>query len=317
MELNKALEGLIISRCAEGASPYTIQVYRYGIGKLSVYLENTDIESISKEDIQRFFVHLREDILLSESSLVNIRRAISVLFGWVEKEFGCKRPDLGISYPKAPINEVNPFSSDEIRRLISACNYSKESKTKYRNSFRMKRPTSNRDKTIILVLLDTGLRVSELARMQLKDIDFETGEIRVQPFGSGLKSKSRSVFIGRLSKSTLWRYLTGKYIQTEEYIFTTSQGLPMNRTSIRQLLMRIGRRAEILEVYPHRFRHTFAIQFLRNGGDIFTLQRLLGHSSLEMVKRYLAIAKADCETAHRKASPVDNWNLSDRKYRES
>jgi len=309
MELEKALEGLIISRSAEGASPFTIQVYRYGIRKLSDYLNNPEIESIQKVDIQKFFVHLREDTSLAESSLINIRRAISVLFNWAEKELLINRPDEGIGYPKAPINEVEPFSSDEIRRLLSACNYSKTSNTKGRNSFRMKRPTANRDKTIILILLDTGLRVSELARLQLKDIDLEIGEIHVQPYGSGLKSKSRSVYIGKLSKSTLWRFLSGKYLQPEDYIFTTSQGFPMNRTSIRQLLKRIGNRAEVLNVYPHRFRHTFAIQYLRNGGDIFTLQRLLGHSSLEMVRRYLAIAKSDCEVAHRKASPVDNWRL--------
>ena len=280
MELKKALEGLVISRSAEGASPYTIQVYRYGIRKLSDYLNNPEIESIKKEDIQKFFVHLREDTSLAESSLVNIRRAISVLFNWAEKELNLEKLDAGISYPKAPIKEVVPFSSDEIRRLISACNYSKTSATKGRDTFRMKRPTANRDKTIILVLLDTGLRVSELARLQVKDINIETGEIRVHPYGSGLKSKSRSVFIGKLSKSTLWRFLSGKYLQPEDCIFTSLQGFPMNRTSIRQLLKRIGKRAEILDVYPHRFRHTFAIQYFRNGGDIFTLQRLLGHSSL-------------------------------------
>jgi len=309
MELEKALEGLILSRSAEGASPHAIKVYLYGIKKLNDLLEKPDIHSIKKQDLLEFFLHLRKEGNLAESSLANIWRSIRVLFKWAEKELNTDRPDIGIPYPKAPIRNIQPFSSDDIRRLLSACNYSTSSDTNERKPFRMKRPTADRDKTIILVLLDTGIRVSELARLHVQDLDLETGELRIQPYGSGLKSKSRSVFIGKLSKSTLWRFLSGKNLQPEDYIFTTLQGFPMNRTSIRQLLVRIGKRAEVLNVYPHRFRHTFAIQYLRNGGDIFTLQRLLGHSSLEMVKRYLAIAKADCESAHRKASPVDNWRL--------
>lgn len=82
-----------------------------------------------------------------------------------------------------------------------------------------------------------------------------------------------------------------------------------NPNSLRQLVRAIADRSEVKNAYPHKFRHTFAITYLRSGGDIFTLQALLGHNSLEMVRHNAQIAEVDIEHAHRKASPVDNWRL--------
>lgn len=118
MELKKALQGLILSKIAEGKSPHTINVYQYGINKLNRFLGNPEIQNINDKDIQTFFVHLRQETHLSENSLINVWRAIRVLFSWAEKELGTSRPDKDMPYPKAPIKLVIPYTDNEIRRLI-------------------------------------------------------------------------------------------------------------------------------------------------------------------------------------------------------
>jgi integrase/recombinase XerD len=83
----------------------------------------------------------------------------------------------------------------------------------------------------------------------------------------------------------------------------------MTRVSVPAGPVRLGAKAGVQACHPHRFRHTFAVNFLRNGGNAFELQMALGHTTLQMVQTYLALAQADLDAAHRKASPVENWRL--------
>ncbi|MCX6786853.1 MAG: tyrosine-type recombinase/integrase [Candidatus Kaiserbacteria bacterium] len=210
-------------------------------------------------------------------------------------------------HPDAPPDPVvEPFTQKEVESLLAAC----ERKQTWKTATAGDQPHTERDKAIVYLLLDTGLRASELCAIRLTDLDLNTNSITV--VGKG--DKKRIVHVGKRTAKALWKLVTprlGKQ-DPDAYLFTVGDSAdtrPLNRDTLRHLLDRIAERAGVANVYPHRFRHTFAITYLRNGGDLFTLQALLGHSDLEMVRRYARIAQTDCARVHQKASPVDNWRL--------
>jgi integrase/recombinase XerD len=165
---------------------------------------------------------------------------------------------------------------------------------------------AERDKAILLSLVDTGCRASELLSINIADIDLVNGEIRIL---HGKGDKFRTVYLGKNSRRAVRRYLkTRSELFNHSPLWITNDGCRLAISGLREIIRRRARDANIDSPGIHDFRRCFAIEFLRNEGDIFTLQKILGHSSLEMVRRYLALARADCEIAHRKASPVDRWN---------
>lgn len=128
------------------------------------------------------------------------------------------------------------------------------------------------------------------------DIDLKTRRIRV--WGKG--NKERYIPISARTASLVFKTLVTA---------DTEQPFGLTRTRLAHMLQEIGKRAGIPKVHPHRFRHTFAVYYLRNGGDVFSLQAILGHSSMEMVKRYVSLAQVDLDAAHRLASPVTSLRL--------
>ena len=142
-------------------------------------------------------------------------------------------------------------------------------------------------------------------------IDTQRGihrNMRITVMGKG--SKQRTIPFSPRTGQVLWRYLAQRKDSTaDEFLFVTNEGRMLTRSRILNILRTLGSRAGVNGVNVHRFRHTFAINFLRNGGDPYSLQRLLGNSTMEMVLRYLFIAQADLDKNHKLTSPVDNWRL--------
>lgn len=319
MKLSDAVQGFLLTIAGDGLSPFTVGNYRSQLDRFIRMLGDREIHQIKTSDLRAFFVSLRSTPYirpkggttpLSEATIHAAWKAIRSFFKWADNELKTGRPDLAIPMPKVPQPEVLPFSENEIKALLKACEYSREAATQSRQAFSMKRPTRYRDRALVLLLLDTGIRAGECSRLVIGDIDIPQGEVTIRPLGSGAKSKSRHVFMGKGCKSAVWKYLTTREDpHPDEPLFLSERGGGMDRIAIGSIVQSLGERAGVKNVHPHRFRHTFAIQSLRNGTDIFTLQRMLGHSSLEMVRYYLTMVDTDVAEAHRKASPVDRWHL--------
>jgi integrase/recombinase XerD len=308
--LSQTVAGFLLARAADGYAPATLAQYKWALDKITAQVDGP-LSALSTDDLRRALAAVQAAGDLGPQSFFHVWKSIRALFKWTQAEgLTPARPDLLLQRPRFQSPQVQPFTADELRLLLKATDRTRPSAGR-RAPFSMQRATRWRDRAVLLVLLDAGLRASELSRLELRDLDLQSGAVTVRPHQSGLKSRGRVIPLGKSARTALWRYHAERgELRPTDPVFESARGAPLNKDSLLHLLLRLGERAGVAGVHPHRFRHTFAVQFLRNGGDVFTLQRLLGHASLDMVRHYLALAQADDETAHRRASPVDNWRLS-------
>jgi len=305
LTLNRVFEGYLLHLEAKRLSQNTINTYTYAFNKLvQIVPGETAFETISTDQIAAC---LAQQTQLSNKTLLNVHAALSAFWGWaVLQKFTDTNPLETIARPRPEKREIIPFTRDDIIALLRACDrtkaYSRPGKRECANT----RPSALRDRTIVLLLLDTGLRASELCYLRIQDADLANRYVVVQ----GKGNKERLLPIDAATSQTIWKYLAKRdNPRPDDPLFITAENNPLDRQQLRHILDNLGGRAGIRSTHPHRFRHTFAITYLRNGGDIYTLQRCLGHTTLDMVKRYLAIAQSDVQAAHRRASPVANWKL--------
>ena len=322
--LSSAIEGFLQYKTAEAVSPRTIECYKRDLNHWLAYAGDVPINQLTTEKIRAYLAWLRTEykprrimgdntLPLSPKTLRNIYVTLSSFFTWAQDEFQMQHPMRSIPAPKFQKKPVDVFSKDDIEALLKACDYMHEAQTTTTRKYTMRRSTAKRDRAILLILLDTGLRASELCSLKIGDVDTAMGKVEVKHGvpGGAKGGKGRTVFLGKVTRRAVWRYLADREDRKDlnAPLILGKFGRPMNRDGLRQLIDGLGERANIKKCYPHRFRHTFAITYLRSGGDVFTLQALLGHGSLDMVQHYARIAEVDVEMAHRRASPADNWRL--------
>lgn len=316
MQLSDILEGYWLARRRD-LSKSTVDQYSRTFDRLAAYLADhgePEFEQITAVHIRGYLD--QRSLVLAKKTLCNEWVALSALWTWATSEIDCRHIIREqIPRPRFHRQQPEPYTADELRHMLDACDWTEQ----WHNNpgIRNRRSTARRDRAILLVLVDTGLRASELCALKLVDFDRRTGRLAIQ---HGKGDKPRAVYLGQAARSGLWRYLTertqhhrdtygGGALAPNFPLFATGSNRHLTRDNLLHTIQRIAARAGVQAANIHRFRHTFAINFLRNGGNIYALQDLLGHSDLETVRIYLKLADLDLSAAMHAASPADNWRL--------
>jgi site-specific recombinase XerD len=300
LDLKKLIIHYAQSNKAEGKSPKTVSWYSDMLLDFINHLrkagKHTTLSEFSVRNVREFIVR-EQGRGMSPYTVQAKVRALKAFSSWLFKE-GYTTDNILAStkLPKAPIKIVATLTPDEIETLIDAQNPL--------TSF------GSRNIAILVTLLDTGLRCSELSNLLFENTHIEEGYLKV--IGKG--AKERLVPIGALTQKVLWRYVLHFRPQpineVNDYLFLTIDGEKLEYNAIRLLLKRWGNKAGIPRLHAHLCRHTYATNYLCYGcGDVFRLQHILGHNTLEMVRRYVHYASSQAMMNGRISSPVDQLGI--------
>ncbi len=292
--LATTIESFLIDRRAAGLSPNSIRYYRSYLIIFQRYCEASAvkcIEQITADLLRHHFVTLAETH--NPGGVSGEYRTLRAFFRWlVDEEImppDWRNPMSKVKPPKMNMEPLEPIPLEDVRALIDTCSAGAI--------------MDDRDRAIFLVLLDTGVRAQELCDLNQEDVNSETGTTRVR-YGKG--GKTRTVFLGKRSRKAVRTYLRRR-TDREHSLFLTRSGERLTYEAVREMIDRRARQAGLSnKPSAHDFRRAFALNMLRNGADVFALQKLLGHSDLQIMRRYLAQNNQDTQLAHLRGSPVDN-----------
>lgn len=307
MNLSNVLQGYWLSRRRD-LSINTQRDYSLTFRRLQEYLGDPEFSEIDGKSLNLFLDHLVDEYELGKKTILNAWIALSALWTWAAVEL--KAPHVVrefVNRPKPQDVVIKAYTKDDVQRILDACEWFDAWSPALNDTVRTGTQNANRDKAIIMLMVDGGLRVSEVCQLTIGDYEPKRGQVMIR---HGKGDKKRVVYLGDTSRKAIWRYLAErKNPQKGDPLFVTREGTHLWRNNVRRAVVLAAERSGVEGATCHRFRHTFAINFLRNGGNLFALQEMLGHASLEMVRRYAKIAELDLETAQRRASVADNWRL--------
>lgn len=277
-------------------SEYTVKYYRNELLSVRLMLESqgksADPACIDLEIIrENIILYMMEELGRKESAINAKLRAVRAWLNWLHSEKMLENnPAENLSLIKQKRTIIETFDREQMRDILDQPD---------QGTF-----TGLRDHTLMSLLFETGVRLRELCDLSTSDILWEQSQIRVD----GKGDKERLVPFQIKMKRLLRKYISVRGDVENDSLFVTIDNTPLTRRQVQNLINMYGKKANIKNVRcsPHTFRHTFAKMSVQNGADIFTLQKILGHASLEMVRTYVELFSPEVAANHRRFSPLEN-----------
>ena len=281
----------LLDRRAQNLTKKTLDFYRMNLEIFITWCEAQavkTIEQITPELLRAFFVAMSETH--KPGGVHAFYRTVRVFIRWYALEFEpleWRDPLRKVKPPKVDVEPLEPVALETVRALLETCK---------RGKF-----TDERDRAILLFLLDSGVRAGELLALDKQDADILTGDVLIRKSKS---RKPRTVFIGRQARRALRSYLKLRD-DVARALFVTDEGERLRMAGLRQVLVRRSRKAGVPIPPLHSFRRAFALAMNRAGVDLLTIARLLGHSDMSILERYIKQTGEDLRGSHERGSPVD------------
>lgn len=291
--IEETFADFIVSRKTKGLAEKTLQSYQSQFQAVARHIDvKMDIATLQKADLDEMIISMR-GASLSPNSINSYTRTLKSFFSWCNEQ-GITR--LNIPLYKAEETVKETYSDLELSALLKKPDIRKATFAEYR------------DWVIINFLLNCGSRAATIRAIQIRDVDLDAGMV----FYRHTKNRKAQVIpLCSAMVAILREYLRHRGGEAADYLFCTETGSQLTENGLRQSIARYNTRRGVRKTSIHLFRHTFARKYLIDcGGDAFTLQKLLGHSTLAMTKHYCAIFDADLTKNYDNFSPLAQMKSS-------
>lgn len=292
----KLLQSFVFECRAKNLSDRTIEFYEENMIIMQKTFEEQnqdfDVLAMTNRDIKHHYIGYMLGKGLASNTVNGRIKTCKAFFKFLYEEGYIKHKLADeLRLIKAEKKMIQTFTKEQLLALLNQPN---------RHTF-----TGFRDYTIMMVMLETGMRIGEMLNLKIGDLFLKEMQIRIV---RGKGGKARRVPIQKTCVKVLKQYLVERGDVETDWLFVNVEGTALHTRTIQENIQEYGKLADIsgVRVSPHTFRHTMAKFYILNGGDVFTLQQILGHSTLDMVRYYVELFSKDIREQHQKYSPVEN-----------